>query len=104
MNTNPNPNFNTVKGLQIFVNNIRSCTTKEAETKRVEQELDKIRKKFTSNKALSGYEKKKNVLKLLYVYVLGYRVDFGYNYVADLITSIKFSEKVSGYIAMSKLI
>lgn len=100
-NTNNNTTFNVIKGLQIFINDIRECHTKEAESKRVEQELDKIRKNFTSNKALSGYDKKKNVWKLLYIHILGYKVDFGFNYVADLITSIKVSEKMTGYISMS---
>jgi AP-2 complex subunit alpha len=103
MNPNPNPTYNVIKGLQIFISDIRGCTTKEAELKRVEKELDKIRKKFTTGKALTGYEKKKCVWKLLYIYVLGYKVDFGFNYAADLITSTKFSEKMTGYISMSKL-
>jgi AP-2 complex subunit alpha len=103
MNPNPNPSYNIIKGLQIFINDIRGCTTKEAENKRVEKELNKIREKFATGKALTGYEKKKCVWKLLYIYILGYRVDFGHNYCADLITSIKFSEKMTGYISMSVL-
>lgn len=101
MNPNPNPNYNVIKGLQIFINDIRSCNTREAEMKRVEKELDKIRKQFATGKALSGYDKKKCVWKLLYTYILGYKVDFGFNYAADLITSIKFSEKMTGYVSMS---
>jgi AP-2 complex subunit alpha len=103
MNPNPNPTYNIIKGLQIFINDIRSCNTKEAENKRVEKELNKIREKFAAGKALTGYEKKKCVWKLLYIYILGYKIDFGHNYAADLITSIKFSEKMTGYIAMSIL-
>lgn len=103
MNPNPNPNYNQIRGLTILINDIRNCKTKEAETKRIEKELDKIRKKFNQAKALSGYDKKKYVWKLIYIYILGYNVDFGYNYAADLITSIKFSEKMTGYIAMSIL-
>jgi AP-2 complex subunit alpha len=101
MNPLPNQTYNVIKGLQIFINDIRGCTTKEAETKRVEKELDKIRKKFSSGKSLTGYEKKKNIWKLLYIYILGYQVDFGYSHSADLITSAKFSEKLTGYITMS---
>ena len=101
MNPNPNPTYNIIKGLQIFINDIRGCTTKEAENKRVEKELDKIRKKFSTGKSLSGYEKKKDVWKLVYIYILGYQVDFGYNHSLDLITSTKFSEKLTGYISMS---
>jgi AP-2 complex subunit alpha len=98
-----NPNHNTIRGLQIFINDIRDCKTREAESKRIESELEKIRKKFSSTKALSGYDKKKYVWKLLYIYILGYKVDFGFNYAADLITSIKITEKMTGYVCLSLL-
>ncbi len=104
MNQNLNPSFNIIRGLQILINDIRACTTKEAENKRVEKELNKVREKFAAGKALTGYEKKKCVWKLLYIYILGYKVDFGHNYAADLITSVKFSEKLTGYVAMSVLL
>lgn len=103
MNPNPNLQFNVIKGLQILIGDIRNCTTKEEEVKRVEEELDKIRKKFSSNKVVTGYDKKKYVWKLIYIYILGYEVNFGHNYAADLITSVKFSEKITGYISMSIL-
>ena len=44
MNITPNQNYNVIKGLQIFINDIRECQTKESEAKRVDKELDKIRK------------------------------------------------------------
>ena len=103
MNPNPSPSYNVIKGLQVFINDIRSCNTKESEVKRVEKELNKIRERFQAGKALTGYEKKKCVWKLVYIYILGYNVDFGHNYAADLITSMKFSEKLTGYISMSIL-
>lgn len=103
MNPIPNQNYNVIKGLQIFINDIRESTTREAEAKRVESELDKVRKKLNSSAPLTGYEKKKCIWKLLYIYILGYQIDFGHNYACDLITSVKFSEKMAGYIAMSIL-
>ena len=103
MNFTPNQNYNVIKGLQIFINDIRECTTKEAEAKRVDKELDKVRKKLSTKNALTGYEKKKCIWKLLYIHILGYKIDFGLNYSCDLITSIKYSEKMAGYIAMSIL-
>ena len=103
MNFTPNQNYNVIKGLQIFINDIRECTTKEAEAKRVDKELDKVRKKLNTKNALTGYEKKKCIWKLLYIHILGYKIDFGLNYSCDLITSIKYSEKMAGYIAMSIL-
>ena len=102
--SNPNPSYNTIRGLTILISDIRSCTTKLDEVKRVEQELEKIRKKFGSTKSISGYDKKKYIWKLLYIYILGYKIDFGHNYMADLITSLKFSEKMTGYISMSNFI
>lgn len=101
--SNPNPSYNTIRGLTILISDIRNCTTKMDEVKRVEQELEKIRKKFGSSKGVSGYDKKKYIWKLLYIFILGYKIDFGHNYMADLITSIKFSEKITGYISMSNI-
>ena len=101
MNSQTNLSHNVIKGLQIFINDIRKCETREAEEDRVEKELEKVRKQFASGKTLTGYDKKKNIWKLCYVYVLGYKVDFGLNFCLDLITSIKYSEKLTGYLSLS---
>mmetsp|Transcript_8755 Transcript_8755/g.27024 ORF Transcript_8755/g.27024 Transcript_8755/m.27024 type:complete len:1015 (+) Transcript_8755:176-3220(+) len=93
-----------MKGLQIFIADIRSCPNKEQEEKRVERELSKIRQKFTNPKAISGYDKKKYVWKLLYAYMLGYEIDFGHFQAVELCSSVKFSEKTAGYLAMSNLL
>ena len=70
MNIAPNQNYNVIKGLQIFINDIRECATKESEAKRVDKELDKIRKKLNSTGTLTGYEKKKMYLETsLYIYL-----------------------------------
>ena len=53
---------------------------------------------------LSSYEKKKYIWKLLYIYVLGYDVEFGHMEAVALISSTKFSEKQVGYIAASVLL
>jgi AP-2 complex subunit alpha len=37
-----------------------------------------IRAKFASNTALNGYQKKKYVWKLVYMFMLGYDIDFGH--------------------------
>lgn len=93
-----------MKGLQIFIADIRNCTSKEQEEKRVEKELAKIRQKFTNAKSVSGYDKKKYVWKLLYSYMLGYDIDFGHIQSVELCSSTKFSEKTAGYLAMSMLL
>mmetsp|Transcript_70491 Transcript_70491/g.204298 ORF Transcript_70491/g.204298 Transcript_70491/m.204298 type:complete len:1018 (-) Transcript_70491:23-3076(-) len=93
-----------MKGLQIFIADIRNCQTKDQEQKRVDKELAKIRLKFTNAKAVSGYDKKKYVWKLLYAYMLGYEVDFGHFQAVELCSSSKFSEKTAGYLAVSLLL
>mmetsp|Transcript_69361 Transcript_69361/g.166304 ORF Transcript_69361/g.166304 Transcript_69361/m.166304 type:complete len:962 (-) Transcript_69361:125-3010(-) len=92
-----------MKGLQVFIADIRNCPTKEAEEKRVDKEMAKIRQKFTQ-KNISGYDKKKYVWKLLYAYMLGYDVDFGHRQAVELASSSKFSEKAAGYLAVSLLL
>lgn len=94
-----------MKGLTSFVSDIRNCQSKDAETKRVDKEMAKIRLKFTSHTTtLSGYDRKKYVWKLLYCYMLGYDVDFGHMEAVNLCSSIKYSEKVAGYLACSLLL
>lgn len=39
---------------QTFISDIRACQSKEAEKTRVDKELGKIRKKFTSSSNISG--------------------------------------------------
>lgn len=87
-----------MRGLTLFIGDVRNCTNKEQEEKLVEKEMAKIRKKF-SNKGLPGYEKKKYIWKLMYMYILGYDVDFGHQEALNLINAGKFSEKCTGYIA-----
>ena len=53
---------------------------------------------------MSGYDKKKYVWKLLYMYILGYEIDVGHMDAALLINCPKFSEKYTGYVATSILI
>ena len=54
--------------------------------------------------SLSGYDKKKYVCKLLYIYLLGWDVDFGHMEAVNLISSPKYTEKQIGYLAVTLLI
>jgi len=96
----------TMKGLVVFIADIRYCASKEAEERRVEKELAKIRAKFASGSAgnLSGYDKKKYVWKLLYCFMLGYEIDFGHIMAINLCSRAKYSEKNAGYLACSLLL
>ncbi len=56
--------------------------------------MAKIRKKFKESGAkLSGYDRRKYVSKILYMYLLGYEPDFGYMEAINLISSSKYAEK-----------
>ena len=71
----------------------------------------------TTDGSLSGYHKKKYVckvcqpcsvtpsfltlFKLLYIYILGWNVDFGHLEAVNLISANKYSEKQIGYLAMT---
>lgn len=68
-------------------------TTKEAEQKRVDKELAKIRTKFKTSGNLKGYDRKKYISKLLYIYMLGYDIDFGHIEAVNLLSAEKYSEK-----------
>jgi len=92
------------RGLHNFISDIRNASTKEAELKRVEKELANIRQKFNSPEKLNSYHKKKYVWKLVYIFVLGYEVDFGHMEAISLMTSSKFSEKNVGYVAIALMV
>ena len=93
-----------MKGLTSFVSDIRNCQSREAERKRVDKEMAKIRVKFSNDQTLSGYDRKKYVWKLLYCFMLGYEVDFGHIQAVNLCSSVKYSEKLAGYLACSLLL
>jgi len=50
---------------------------------------------------INGYQKKKYVCKLLYMYILGWDIDFGHMEAVNLISSNKYSEKqIVGHISV----
>ncbi|KAK9806309.1 hypothetical protein WJX72_009579 [[Myrmecia] bisecta] len=93
-----------MRGLQQFIADIRGSQNKEQEKLRVDKELGKIRKKFASGNVVTEYDKKKYVWKLLYIYMLGYDVEFGHKQAADLIPAVKYAEKQVGYMACAILL
>lgn len=93
-----------MRGLNEFISDIRGCKDKDSEMKRVETEIAKIRDKFTNEKGLNAYHRKKYVWKLLYIHILGYEVDFGHFEAANLINSPNYEEKYTGYISSSLLV
>ncbi|CAN6302595.1 unnamed protein product [Urochloa humidicola] len=93
-----------MRGLSVFISDIRNCHNKEQERLRVDKELGNIRTRFKNEKGLSPYEKKKYVWKMLYIYMLGYDVDFGHMETVSLISAPKYPEKQVGYIVTSCLL
>lgn len=89
-----------MRGLVQFIADLRNARARELEEKRINKELANIRQKFKSEK-LDGYQKKKYVCKLLYIYIQGYNVDFGHLEAVNLISAIKYSEKQIGYLAVT---
>ncbi|KAL2832415.1 adaptin N terminal region-domain-containing protein [Aspergillus cavernicola] len=92
--------MSSMRGLVQFIADLRNARARELEEKRVNKELANIRQKFKSG-SLDGYQKKKYVCKLLYVYIQGYDVDFGHLEAVNLISSNKYSEKQIGYLAVT---
>ncbi len=52
-----------------------------------------FRSKFKGDKTLDGYQKKKYVCKLLFIFLLGHDIDFGHMEAVNLLSSNKYTEK-----------
>ncbi|KAG1465925.1 hypothetical protein G6F46_002595 [Rhizopus delemar] len=94
--------MSSMRGLTVFIADIRKCRVRELEEKRINKEMANIRSKFKEGN-LNGYQKKKYVCKLLYMYILGWEIDFGHLEAVNLISSQKYSEKQIGYLAVTLL-
>ncbi|PGH13565.1 hypothetical protein AJ79_03558 [Helicocarpus griseus UAMH5409] len=92
--------MSSMRGLVQFIADLRNARARELEEKRINKELANIRQKFKDGN-LNGYQKKKYVCKLLYVYIQGYDVDFGHLEAVNLISASKYSEKQIGYLAVT---
>ncbi|KAI6778792.1 AP-2 complex subunit alpha-like protein [Emericellopsis cladophorae] len=84
-----------MRGLVQFIADLRNARARELEEKRINKELANIRQKFKDGN-LNGYHRKKYVCKLLYIYILGWNVDFGHLEAVNLISANKYSEKQIG--------
>ncbi|KAI6047637.1 adaptin N terminal region-domain-containing protein [Pisolithus marmoratus] len=91
-----------MRGLTQFIADIRGARVRELEEKRINKEMANIRKKFKDGN-LDGYQKKKYVAKIIFTYILGYKVDIGHLEAVNLISSSKYSEKQIGYLAVTLL-
>ena len=92
------------RGLHNFIRDLKNAATPDKEAKRVREELAKIRAKFRGEKELDTYSKKKYVWKLLYIFMLGYEVDFGVIEAIALLALSGYAEKSCGYLAVTLLL
>ncbi len=60
---------------------------------RIFSKLKKIILFYLADKTLDGYQKKKYVCKLLFIFLLGHDIDFGYMEAVNLLSSNKYTEK-----------
>jgi len=91
------------RGVSNFVAAIKKCKTAEAERERIDEELAKIRNCF-SKTHVKEYDKRKYMWKIMYMYMLGYDVDFGHMQCVDLINQSSYAAKNVGYIGVSLLL
>ncbi|KAG8914497.1 hypothetical protein FRC00_012999 [Tulasnella sp. 408] len=85
-----------------FIADIRASRVRELEEKRINKEMANIRKKF-KDAGLTSTQRKKYVAKIIFTYILGYKVDIGHMEAVNLISSSKYSEKQIGYLAVTLL-
>lgn len=92
-----------MRGLTQYISDLRACRVRELEEKRINREMAHIRQKFKEGN-LDGYQKKKYLAKVVFTYILGYKVDVGHMEAINLISSTKYSEKQIGYLALTLLL
>jgi len=89
-----------MRGLVSFIADLRNARARDLGEKRIDKELANIRQKFKAGN-LNGYQRKKHVCKLLYIYILGWNVDFRHLEAVNLVSATKYSEKQIGYLAVT---
>ena len=93
------------RGLNVFISDLRNVQNdKAAEQRRIDKEMANIRAKFTAGKNLDSYKRKKYVWKMIYMFMLGYEVDFGHMEMINCLSASKYSEKHVGYVGISLLL
>jgi len=55
--------------------------------------VDRLHIAYAGDKTLDGYQKKKYVCKLLFIFLLGHDIDFGHMEAVNLLSSNKYTEK-----------
>ena len=87
-----------LRNLQRFTESIHRAGSVEKERELVTKELASIREDFKKGR-LNASDRRRDVLKMIYMKVLGYDVDTGFVEVIQLVGSPKFQDKHVGYLA-----
>ena len=69
----------------------------------MQKELGNVRAKFSDTR-LSSYDRKKYIWKLMYIFTMGYEVDFGLDEVLNLMATPTLPEKLVGYTSAGVLL
>ncbi|GCA63461.1 hypothetical protein KIPB_010048 [Kipferlia bialata] len=94
--------MSTMRGLRNFIVEIRGARNADGETDIIKKELAKIRGVF--NKKSDSYSRRKYVLKLMYMYILGHDFSFGVLEAVELMASKDKNEKIVGYLFLSAVL
>ncbi|AAS51618.1 ADL302Wp [Eremothecium gossypii ATCC 10895] len=101
------PMNNSMRGLQLFIADLKSAQLQQTQQKRIQSELVNIKTNFGTS-GLNGYQRKKYIAKLVYIYIttntakVG-EVLFGLEQCLVLLKSSVYSEKAIGYQALELL-
>lgn len=108
-----NNSSSTIKGLQLFIADLRATQQSEEQEKRIQSELVKIQQHFETvskkptrgNDKLAGYQRKKYIAKLAYIYITSHTaklnsIMFGLDQIIELLKSSVFSEKFLAYMTL----
>lgn len=99
---------NMMKGLQLFIADLRATQNAKDHDMRIQTELSNIRKQFGQKNGLNGYQRKKYVAKLAYIYIttntsMMPELLFGREQCMKLLESNSFNEKWIGYMTLELL-
>ncbi|QLL32836.1 hypothetical protein HG536_0D03580 [Torulaspora globosa] len=116
LNSSTASNGNSIKGLQAFIADLRSSQHSQEHEKRIQSEIIKIKQNFesTSRKVggghdkVGGYQRKKYVAKLAYIYITSNTkklndILFGLDQMVELVQSNVYSEKFMAYMVLELL-
>lgn len=106
----------SIKGLQLFIADLRSSQHSDEHEKRIQSEIVKIKqhfesagkKNFSGQDRMGGYQRKKYIAKLAYIYITSDTkklkdISFGLDQIVVLMQSKFYSEKCMAYMILELL-